>query len=294
VGFLGSGYGTMALSVFVAMAIARALGGARVTIAQAAASAILIVASAGGEAGLARLSDALIGAGVALVFSQFLFSPEPVALLRTAESAALADMSAGLKLTALALEGHDDELDQRALNSLRDLRDRLAELARLRHASSRVARHSLIWRSQMTPVVREKESADYLDLLGSSCLTLTRAALAVKPPERGMLAPCVIELADVLDGLAKELGDRQTRQRAADRALDIARRLHGNGTPSEPKLAAAHMTARMVAADIMVFAGVDLDQAAAAVQEGTGELSVPAPPRTPRVPFIPKRWRWRR
>jgi uncharacterized membrane protein YgaE (UPF0421/DUF939 family) len=89
---LGGGYGTLALATFVAMAIARALGGARVTVAQAAAGAILTVAVANGEAGPDRLVDALIGAGVALVFSQLLFSPEPVALLRRAEAAALADI----------------------------------------------------------------------------------------------------------------------------------------------------------------------------------------------------------
>jgi hypothetical protein len=63
VALLGSNYGALALSVFLAMIIARALGGARVTIAQAASSAILVVAQAGGEAGPERLFDALIGAG---------------------------------------------------------------------------------------------------------------------------------------------------------------------------------------------------------------------------------------
>ena len=51
---------------------------------------------ADGEAGFQRLVDALIGAGVALVFTQIRFSPEPVALLRRAEAAALADMADGL------------------------------------------------------------------------------------------------------------------------------------------------------------------------------------------------------
>ena len=135
--------GTLALATFAAMAVAVALGAARVTIAQAAASAILTVAVADGQAGPDRLVDALIGAGVALVFTQILFSPEPVALLRRAEAAALADMADALGLTARALEGDDDELADRAMSKLRDLRDRLAELSRTRRASSRVVRHSL-------------------------------------------------------------------------------------------------------------------------------------------------------
>jgi hypothetical protein len=40
----GSGYGQLAIAMFVAMTIARATGGARVTVAQAAIGAILIVA----------------------------------------------------------------------------------------------------------------------------------------------------------------------------------------------------------------------------------------------------------
>jgi hypothetical protein len=146
----------------------------------------------------------------------------------------------------------------------------------------------------MKPVVRENESADYLDLLGGSCLMLTRAAIATKPLERRRLAPSVRELADVLDRLAKELGDRQTRQRAADRALDIARRSVERDAPSELTLAAALMTVRTVAADIMVFAGVAPEQAAGAIQEGSGEPRVPLPPRTPRMPFISNRQRPRR
>ena len=51
---------------------------------------------ANGEVGTQRLVDALIGVGVALLFSQVLFSPEPLALLRRAEAAALADMAEGL------------------------------------------------------------------------------------------------------------------------------------------------------------------------------------------------------
>jgi hypothetical protein len=54
------------------MTAARAVGGARIAMAQAASGAILTVVVANGEAGTERLEEALIGAGVALVFSQFL------------------------------------------------------------------------------------------------------------------------------------------------------------------------------------------------------------------------------
>src|SRR3712207_3531730 len=66
---LGGGYVALALATFAATGIARALGGTRIIIAQAAIGAILTIAAAEGQAGLNRLGDAFIGAGVALVFS---------------------------------------------------------------------------------------------------------------------------------------------------------------------------------------------------------------------------------
>jgi hypothetical protein len=282
---LGGGYGSLALAVFAATAVARALGGARIVIAQAAAGAILTVAVANGEAGTERLVDALIGVGVALLFTQVLFSPEPLALLRRAEAAALADMAEALRLAAQALERDDDDVAERAMSHLRTLRDRLSELGRTRAASGRVARRSAVWRSQIAPVVRETEDAGRLDLLGGSCLSLTRTAMATDPACRRRLAPHVRGLADALGDLADRPGDRSARQEAADRALEVAGRLAGDDTPSEAEAVAATVALRTVATDLMVFAGVDPAQADAAVREGTGQFRVPAPPSSSRAPF---------
>ena len=282
---LGSGYGSLALAVLAATGLARALGGARIVIAQAAAGAILTVAVANGEAGGERLVDALIGVGVALLFTQVLFSPEPLALLRRAEAAALSDMAEALRLTARALEHGDDDVAEQAMSRLRTLRDRLSELGRTRAASGRVARRSAAWRSQIAPVVRETEDAGRLDLLGGSCLTLTRACLATDEAGRHRLAPHVRELADGLADLADRPGDRSTRQLAADRALDVARRLAAGDSPAEPEAVAAVVALRTAASDLMAFAGVDVDQAEAAVREGTGEFRVAVPPSSSQGPF---------
>jgi hypothetical protein len=282
---LGGGYASLALAVFAATAVARAFGGARIVIAQAAAGAILTVAVANGEAGTQRLVDALIGVGVALLFSQVLFSPEPLALLRRAEAAALEDMGNALQLTARALEADDDDVAEEAMNQLRTMRDRLSERGRTRTASGRIARRTAVWRSQIAPVVRETEDAGRLDLLGGSCLTLARTAMATHLPCRRQLAPRVRDLADGLADLAHAPGDRDTRQRAADRALDVARRLSTVDTPADAEAVAAMVALRTVVSDLMIFAGVDTEQADAAVREGTGEFEVPAPPSPPRAPF---------
>jgi len=281
---LGTGSGSLALATFVAMAVAGAVGGTRLVIAQAAVGAILTVAVGDPDAGVDRLVDALVGAGVALVFSQILFSPEPVALVRRAEAAALADLSKGLQLGADAFERGDDELAERAVSTLRDVRDRLAELGRTRRAGTRAARRSAVWRSQLPLVVRESENAGHLDLLDGSCLMLIRTAMAAAPDERRRLAPSVRALAGALADLAGRPGARATRQEAADRALDVARPL-ATVTSADPAYAAAVFAARTVAADVMLFAGVDPEHVEEALLEGTGELHVPPPPHAPRVPF---------
>jgi hypothetical protein len=288
---LGDGYVTLALATATGMTVAFALHGRPIVIAQSAASAILTIAVADGQAGPNRLEDALIGAGVALVFSQILFSPEPVRLLRRAEAAALKTMAESLDLTARALEDDDAGLADQARTQLRALRDRLADLGRTRDASRNVARRTPVWRSQIAPVVQEYENAGQLDLLGGSCLTLNRTAMSTEPPLRPKLVPSVKELAAALEELARDPGDRATRQHAADRALDVARKLAARGAEADRPLAAANIAAQMVAGDIMVFAGISPEDADGAVRAGTGELHVPDPAPTPRIPFDPARWR---
>jgi uncharacterized membrane protein YgaE (UPF0421/DUF939 family) len=281
----------LAVAIFASMVIARTLSDVRIVTMQAASSAVLTVVVADGNVGPHRLVDALIGVGVALAFSQILFSPEPVTFLRRAEAAALEGMAAGLELAARALELGDDELAERALTRLRNLRDQLAELSRVRRASATSARHSLVWRSQVAPLARENENAGHLDLLGGSCLILTRASMLTSQPERGTLAPSVRALARVLNDLASNPGDHTTRQSAVDRSLRVARQMASSVEPPGSALDTATIAIRMVVADIMVFAGVDPDEALAAAREGTGEFRVPAPPRALRTPFRWHRWR---
>lgn len=277
---LGGGYGSLALATFVALFVARALKGARIVLAQSAISAILTIAVANGEVGPQRLFDALIGAGVALVFSQLLFSPEPLRLLRSVEANALESMSAGLELTAQALEG-DEALIDRAIDSQRQLRDHLSELARMRRASTRVARHTLAWRGQIHPLVRENEDAGHLDLLGGSCLLLTRTSLAGSEDEQRRLAPCVREFSQTLANLARQPGDRETRQRAVDRSLHVLDTMRDVQSGLDSDLSATVTATRIAVTDLMLFVGVPQDEARAATKKKEREepeLEVPAPP----------------
>ena len=201
----GRGYAQLAIALFVAMAIARATGGARVTVAQAAVGAILTIAVGDTEHVMQRLTDAFIGAGVALVFTQFLLSPEPLRLLRRAESAALAAMANGLRLTGQALADSEEQMAGPALDT-HALRDQLTELARVRQTSIRIARHSALWRRRTPLVMRENENAGHLHLLGDSCLMLTRIAVQTRRCDREWLAPHLHELAGTLSDLSRARG----------------------------------------------------------------------------------------
>jgi uncharacterized membrane protein YgaE (UPF0421/DUF939 family) len=282
---LGQGYGTLALATFVATAIAYGVGGVRITVAQAAVGAILTIAVGDPDAGLDRFVDALVGGGVALIFSQVLFSPEPVALVRRAEAAALRELAGGLELTARGLREGDEEAERQAMEGLRAVRERLAEVGRMQRAGARVARRSLAWRSRAGIVVRENENAGHLDLLGVSCLMLTRVVANTSPPEQRFLAPLVQDLAQALADLAEDPGDRETRQGAADKALEVAGLLAAKEAPSDSPLAAAIIATRMTAADLMTFAGVEANQALEAVRRGAGSFEVPTPSPTPRSPL---------
>jgi len=136
--FGGGGVWTLAPATFFAMLIARAVDDQPIVVAQAAVSAVLITTFPSQEQGWERLVDALIGVGVALVFSQLLFVPEPLRLLRRAESAVLSSLADGFWLIADALEHTSHQLADQATRQLRTLRDNLVALNTVRTASARI------------------------------------------------------------------------------------------------------------------------------------------------------------
>lgn len=297
-GIFGATSGSLFLATLAGMAASRALGGTPLALAQAATAAILTVVAGDEHVGPDRLIDALIGGGVALLFTQVLFTPEPVRLLRRAEARVLTDIASAFDLTTRAIDENDQDLANRAIDSLRDLRDRLAQLGRAKTASKRVAHRSAAWRSQRDPVVKENEDAGQLDLLGGSALTVVRNATRAVGDEREVLTPAIPDLAAEVRELAKNPGDRRVRQRAADGVLETMRRLESdhrvNDAAPDSALAATVVAVDSAAVDIMVFAGVDPEEAERAIQLHDADLDVPAPAPAPRTPFKRPRRLWRR
>jgi uncharacterized membrane protein YgaE (UPF0421/DUF939 family) len=263
----GGGVWTLALATFFAMLIARAVDDQPIVVAQAAVSAVLITTFPSQEQGWERLVDALIGVGVALVFSQLLFVPEPLRLLRRAESAVLSSLADGLWLIADALEHTSHQLADQATRQPRTLRDNLVALNTVRTASARIVRRSLSWRRRAASVAVEQERADRLDLVVGSSIMLARTAMAATDQERLSLAPAIRHLANGLADMARDPGGRLSQQHAADRALDLASwlKVHRVAVPAQSALAAACAAIRMIAIDVMIFAGMEPEQARRAV-----------------------------
>ena len=132
----------------------------------------------------------------------------------------------------------------------------------------------LTWRAKV--VVREKENAEHLDLLGASCLVLARLVASADSDTRGRLQEPVRGLTDVIASLAGGLDDRDVRQRAADRSLELATRITAEtaGAAASDRAFLAYGL-RTVATDIVTFAGVDLTDTLEAIRAGALDQRVP-------------------
>ncbi len=290
--FLGHDALSVGVAVLCALLVALLIDGERITMAQAAVGAVISVAS-GQQAGVDRVLDALLGAGVALVFSQLLFPPHPLALLRRAESATLEGLGRALALTARALGESEEDREARQWEEVRPLYTLLNDLAGTRDDAIAVARRTLLsvsythpwmcirdrlWRGRREPVVQEIATTKYLDLLGNSCLTLIRETWALDAGHRETFARAVRELSGVLTVLATAPAHHAVRLRAVRGALGVARSIpEAEGGPALP--VAVRESVRMVAADILVFAGADAEEAGRALRAGATDVPVSVRPR---------------
>ena len=281
---------TMSAATLLAMLVAVAINAERIVIGQAAASAILTTIFIGdGSPGIDRLVDALIGAGVALVFSQLLFPARLVALLRRIEVDALGEMSGMLTGVAQALDEEGDVSSQQMVNRLGDLSRPMAELSRAREASMTTIRLSTIRWGDPQPVLDEDEIIERLILLGESCLFLCRSTAAMGAHERRELVPIVSGMADVLATLADDLSSREAREQAVEQALMTAR-MYGPGRPDDDQVTqATHLAVEMVATDIMLFAGIRFEEVEEVLQGDLEDPRIPPPPGVPWLPWL--RWR---
>ncbi|MFI6317794.1 aromatic acid exporter family protein [Nonomuraea sp. NPDC050556] len=253
----------LSTAVFVSLMIALALTSERIVMAQAAASAVIAVLTGEPHATTYRLIDALIGVGVALLFSQLLLPAQPLSTLRSAERRALGHLSETVGLVARALDGHDAKLAEQAMDQMEDAVAHLADITHVRGRSTRSAQRAPLHRSRLNAVRQETKRAHHLQLLSLSCLSLMRALLGPTTANRSMKLTLTRGLERVLDSLA--ILDGHAERQAAGQMLDLVHVIGEDARDSQEFMHTVGAILRRTAIDVLVFTGDGEDEAAVAV-----------------------------
>jgi uncharacterized membrane protein YgaE (UPF0421/DUF939 family) len=180
--WLGTEAIAIGLAVFVALCVAVLIGhgllGQGLTFAnQAAGSAVLVAALPGGDDLSQRLQEALIGGGVALVFTVLLFPANPLAVLRDARAAVLSVLHDILVQTAENPSPPYAAIDQ--------LQERLSELTDARANARHLVRTAPLRWGARDAVRSADEQAVQVALLAGSVLHLVH----VLPHSGGLTQP---------------------------------------------------------------------------------------------------------
>lgn len=116
------------VSVFVAMVIASSFGLGPVVPIQAAVSTILVFALGPQTAGYVRMIDSIVGIVIALVFSQILFTPNPVKVVEKAAGKILQELARGFSQCDAALTNADVKIAQAAIGTISAARSSVTAL----------------------------------------------------------------------------------------------------------------------------------------------------------------------
>jgi Fusaric acid resistance protein-like len=260
----------LALAATVSVLVARLLSRELLVINETGASALITVATAGGAAGIERVVDALVGGAVALLLTLVVFLPEPVRLIRRAETAALRRLSNVLTHTAQAIGNRDADRGRRTVDECRLAQGELDDVRRVRKFGGKEVRRSLMWRWRRASFTNETAHADALDDMGDGCLLFVRTVLA--SPESASLEPMVRALAGALEDLGADPLDPIGRQRAVDAALGALRLL-----PTGIELDLRVLAAQNFVVALMVVLWEPQEEAQAAVTGGQN-AAVTVPP----------------
>lgn len=224
---------------------------------QSGATAVIVVATQRPETGMVRLQDSLVGAGIALLFSQVLFSPSPVGLLSGAARQVLEPVAEGLHTAANALASGQTDQAAAALTSLRTGRDNVADLRTARQTGWTVTRLTVRGRSQTAAYGQLEARLRRIDELVESAVALGRLTSVIlrdRQPVPDWLPGACDELAAGIDALLPDLTAPHGRHLAGKHA---AAARPPTRPPTEPVLAAAAHALAAVAADLLMVAGRD-------------------------------------
>jgi uncharacterized membrane protein YgaE (UPF0421/DUF939 family) len=168
---------------------------------QTASSAILVMALAGGDQLFQRLQEALIGGGLAVVFSVLLFPVNPLTALRDARIGVLNGLRDVLAQTADTVSGRTGAAVVWPYAAADRLHERLDELVDARSN----ARHLVLtaprrWAARSTVRAADRQAAQ-LALLAGSVLHLARVVTAAFGASGRLPEPAHVAIGDLAAGL---------------------------------------------------------------------------------------------
>ncbi|HYB82537.1 MAG TPA: FUSC family protein [Mycobacterium sp.] len=206
-GLLGPGAVAIAVAALIALSVAVFIGhgyiGHGMMFAnQTAVSAILVLALYRSNVGLERITDALIGGVLAIVFAVVLFPADPLKVLRNARVGVLEALSGVLSRTADVAAGRAVAASDWALTAIDQVHKQLGGLIEARataHQGVRIAPRR--WRLRGSVQVADHQ-AIHVALLAGSVLQLARVVALAGPPavDRRLEQPlpaALVELATV-------------------------------------------------------------------------------------------------
>nr|WP_275040896.1 FUSC family protein [Nocardiopsis halotolerans] len=247
---LGTSPWEIGVAAGIAVLLASTFSMNPLTVIQAGIAALLVIAMHTPETGYSRLLSALIGGLLALVVSQVLATPSPLALLERAARTALTLASRGLRGAGRALTDTDPAAAQDTLRLLRAGYRELAALYTSRDTGREIARWTLRGRGQRRSVHEFDDRLAHLDSLYIDVLLVAYAVHEVI--DRQCVVPewvirAVDELARAVEAAARDLRSQTHRHHAGALAEPL---LQLTATDVPPALAVLVTRVRLTAVDL--------------------------------------------
>ena len=266
---MGTGGIEVAVVALLAMGVATVLGASPMLVTQAGTAAVLIATiepphGIYSSAGVQRLVDVLVGGGAAIAVS-VLLPAHPLKRTHAAETALLSELSGTLDDVAGALDSHDADAAERALERARTLDSYVDRFRQAIELGEETARLGPFYRHTRAPLARQAGAAVHLELAVRNVRVLARAglrAIELEPPTPAELSLAVRELGFAVSALATEVDGREDQGAGSRAALSAARRATAvaNSQASMP-VAAIVAQVRFIATDLLRAVGLERSDA---------------------------------
>jgi uncharacterized membrane protein YgaE (UPF0421/DUF939 family) len=275
VAVLGTGPIQVAIVALLATGAATTLGAGPTLVTNAGIAGVLIATVQAphgiySSAGVGRLFDVLIGGGASLAMSVVLPS-HPLKSTRAAAATLVSELSGTLDDVAGALDSHDAEAGERALERARTLDAYVVGLHQAIELAEETAHLVPFYRATRPGVARYGVAAAKLELAARNARVLARAALRaieLEPPTPAELSLAIRELGSAARGLAGEIEQPEAGMDASRRAVTAARRATfvAERRASMP-VGAIVAQVRFIATDLLEAIGVERSDAVGRVRQ---------------------------